>query len=246
MSLVGKRAVVTGASRGLGRAIALELAARGAQVHVGCRRGLREAESVCGEIREAGGNASAFALDLADRDSIRGAFDALLSAGDVDVLVNNAAIARDAPFALASDEDLDAVLDVNLRGTLRCCRAVVRSMMRKKAGVIVNIASTAGIAASPGQAGYSASKGGILALTRTLARELGPSGIRVNAVVPGLFDAGIAKGLPHATAREYATRIPLGRFGRAEEAARVVAFLASDDASYIVGQAIVVDGGLTA
>jgi 3-oxoacyl-[acyl-carrier protein] reductase len=166
------------------------------------------------------------------------------SSGGLDVLVNNAGVARDEPFALMSQNTWDEVLKTNLDGVFHCCRAAVRPMLAKKRGAIVNMASVAGQHAAPMQANYSASKGGVLALTATLGAELAPKGIRVNAVVPGFLDAGMAQRLDHGLAEKIKARVPIGRFGRAEEVAKAVLFLASDEASYVVGQALVVDGGL--
>ena len=244
MSLDARVAVVTGASRGLGRAIAVELARRGAIVWA-CYR-TREAE-VHEAAREAGVALTAHALDVRDEASVRALFDAVRSThGACDILVNNAGIARDELFAMSSREAWDEVLAVNVAGAASCARAAARLMIARKRGAIVNVASIAGQRSSVGQASYAASKGALLALTRTLAAELGPKGLRVNAVVPGLIDAGM---LARVDARAVASKrehIPLGRLGRAEEVAKVVAFLASDDASYVSGQALAIDGGLTA
>ena len=184
------------------------------------------------DVREQSSVAEAFARLQRERQSL-------------DVLVNNAGLARDAHFPLMSPDDWQEVVDTNLSGTFHCMSAAVRLMLPRKAGTIVNVASAAGIRAAPGQANYSAAKGGVLALTRSLAAELAPHGLRVNAVVPGLLGAGMALRLDHRIVAEQKARIPLGRVGSAEEVARVVLFLASDDASYVVGQCLSVDGGLT-
>jgi 3-oxoacyl-[acyl-carrier protein] reductase len=165
--------------------------------------------------------------------------------GRVDVWVNCAAVVRDNLFPLMAAEEWDEPIDVNLNGVYRCCRAVARHMIACRSGAIINVASVAGIHASPGQAGYSASKGGLLAFNRTLAAELGPHGVRVNAVVPGLLTTGMAARLDRSVLEEKRRRIPLGRFGSGEEVAEAVLFLASSAASYVIGQALVVDGGLT-
>lgn len=243
----GQTVVVTGASRGLGRAIALAFAARGAHVVIGYRARQDEATRVQELAVEAGGTATLWACDMQDPAGIEAGMDRILAdRGGIDVLVNNAAVVQDAPFALMTHENWDDVVRVNLGGVFACCRSVARSMMAKRTGVIVNVASVAGIHASPGQTNYAASKGGIIAFTKTLAAELARHGIRVNAVVPGLLSTGMVTRLDHRIAREKKQLIPLGRFGTAEEVADVVIFLASPAAAYIIGQSIVVDGGLTA
>jgi 3-oxoacyl-[acyl-carrier protein] reductase len=239
--------VVTGASRGLGRAITLAFAAQGAHVVIGYRSRHEEAQRVQELAVEAGGAATLLPFDIQDHASVEVAMDRVIAErGAIDVLVNNAAVVQDVPFALMTHENWDDVVRVNLGGVFSCCRAVARSMMGKRKGVIINVASVAGIHASPGQANYAATKGGILAFTRTLAVELARHGIRVNAVVPGLLSTGMATRLDHRIAAQKKQMIPLGRFGTAEEMADVVLFLASPAAAYIIGQAIVVDGGLTA
>jgi 3-oxoacyl-[acyl-carrier protein] reductase len=243
----GQTIVVTGASRGLGRAIALAFAAQGAHVVIGYRARQDEATRVQELAVEAGGTATLWACDMQDPAAIEAGMDRILAErGGIDVLVNNAAVVQDAPFALMTHENWDDVVRVNLGGVFACCRSVARSMMAKRKGAIVNVASVAGIHASPGQTNYAASKGGIIAFTKTLAAELARQGIRVNAVVPGLLSTGMVTRLDHRIAREKKQLIPLGRFGTAEEVADVVLFLASPAAAYIIGQAIVVDGGLTA
>lgn len=243
----GQTVVVTGASRGLGRAIALAFAAQGAHVVIGYRTRQDEAARVQELAIEAGGTATLWACDMQDPAAIEAGMDRILAdRGSIDVLVNNAAVVQDAPFALMTHENWDDVMRVNLGGVFACCRSVARSMMAKRNGAIVNVASVAGIHASPGQANYAASKGGIIAFTKTLAAELARHGIRVNSVVPGLLSTGMVTRLDHRIAQQKKQLIPLGRFGKAEEVADVVLFLASPAAAYIIGQSIVVDGGLTA
>jgi len=238
--------LVTGASRGLGRAIAKAFAAEGAFVGVGYHRRDRDAEQTLAEIQALGGSAALVKADVGDLSAVERAIAPLHTEhGSIDVLVNNAAIVDDKPFALMTAESWSTVLQTNLGGVFNCCRAVVRSMMTQGGGAIVNIGSVAGLAASPGQVNYAASKGGIVALSRTLAAELAPKGIRVNAVVPGLLTEGMAQRLDRRLAEDKRQRIPLARFGDPEEIARAVLFLASEEASYIVGQVLVVDGGLT-
>ena len=197
-------------------------------------------------MREAGGDGNLLAADARDRAAVVAAVDRVtLERGGLDVLVNNAGLAGDEPFAMMAQESWDDVIAVNLDGVFHFCRAAVRPMLARKRGAIINVASVAGLRASVGQANYAASKGGVLALTRTLGAELAPRGIRVNAVVPGLIAAGMAARLDRRVAERARAAIPLGRFGAAEEVAKVVVFLASDDAAYVVGQALVVDGGLS-
>ena len=242
----GSTVLVTGASRGLGRCIAKAFAAEGAFVGLGYHRFGQQAEQTLSEIQETGGSAVLVKADVSDSGTIDRAIRAFLAQrGGIDVLVNNAAIVDDKPFALMSADSWSAVLQTNLGGVFNCSRAVVRSMMAKGKGAIVNIGSVAGLIASPGQTNYAASKGGIAALTRTLAAELAPKGIRVNTVVPGFLTEGMAQRMDRQLAEERRSHIPLARFGNPEEIAHAVLFLASDDASYITGQQLVVDGGLS-
>ncbi|KPK12219.1 MAG: hypothetical protein AMJ62_16010 [Myxococcales bacterium SG8_38] len=234
--------LVTGASRGLGRDIALRFASEGASVLVGYRNRREEAESCAASCRSLGAEATPIALDLADVASLRATVTKL---PDLDVLVNNAAINRDQFFLLQPDAVDAEVIETNLIGTLVCIRAALPSMIRAGGGAVINIASVAGLHASPGQASYAASKGGIIALTRTLARELAGRGVRINAVAPGIFDAGMAQRMDHRAREALVRSLPMGRIGRSVELASVVAFLASDEASYITGQTLSVDGGLT-
>jgi 3-oxoacyl-[acyl-carrier protein] reductase len=215
-------------------------------VWVGHARNTRAAEATVETIRAAGGSASPLVFDVTDSAAVEAAIAAAVAErGGIDVLVHAAGIARDALFALSEPDDWDEPIRVNLGGALRTTRAVVRSMLSAGTGAIVLVGSVAGGRASPGQAGYAASKGGLEALGKTLAAELAPRGIRVNVLVPGLFAAGMAQRLDRRIIQDRVARIPVGRLGRADELASVAVFLASDAASYIVGQAIVVDGGLT-
>ena len=242
----GSTVLVTGASRGLGRTIAKTFAAEGAFVGIGYHRFDQRAEQTLSEIQDTGGSATLVKADVSDPEAVGSAIRTFLTEHDgIDVLVNNAAIVDDKPFALMSADNWSSVLQTNLGGVFNCSRAVVRSMMAKSKGAIVNIGSVAGLIASPGQANYAASKGGITALTRTLAAELAPKGIRVNTVVPGLLTEGISQRMDKHLAEVRRGQIPLARFGNPEEIAHAVLFLASDDASYITGQQLVVDGGLS-
>lgn len=237
-----RKVLVTGASRGLGREIAMRFASEGASVLLGYRKRRDEAEDCASRCAALGVEAATVALDLSDVAAVR---TAVMGLPDLDVLVNNGAITRDQFFLLQPDVDDAEVIETNLIGTLSCIRAALPGMIRAGGGVVINIASVAGLHASPGQASYAASKGGIIALTRTLARELAGRGIRINAVAPGIFDAGMAQRMDHRARQALMESLPMGRVGRAEELASVVTFLASDEASYITGQTLVVDGGLT-
>lgn len=237
--------IVTGASRGLGRAIAVAFGAEGARVGVTYRTREADAQETVELVREAGGQAVPLRMDVRDGTSVQETLRTFAPEGAVDVLVNNAAVVRDSPFVTLSAEEWSAVLDTNLSGTYRCCRAVAPGMMARRRGAIVNVGSVAALRASPAQANYSAAKAGVLGLTRTLAAELAPYEVRVNAVVPGLLRTGMGARLDHRVAERRRQDIPLGRFGEGAEVARSVLFLASDEGSYVVGQCLTVDGGLS-
>ncbi len=235
-SLEGKLALVTGGSRGIGRAISLELARAGAQVVVGYRSGRDEAESVAGEV---GGRA--VQADVADP----GAAGRLVEeAGDLDILVNNAGITRDGLIARMSDEDWRAVIDTNLGGVFATCRAAARGMMRKRSGSIVNLTSVVGVHGNPGQTNYAASKAGIIGFTKSLARELASRGVRANAIAPGYIETDLTNVLPEGVRDAILRSTPLARLGQPEDVAGAVRFLCSDEASFITGEVLLVDGGL--
>ncbi len=238
--------MVTGGSRGIGRAIVEALAREGAWVAVGCRRRESDAEATLAAVKAAGGDGAVRAFDVRDAAAVDRAVDGMLvTRGRINVLVNCAGVARDAPFATCSLEEWDEVLRTNLDGTMLVTRSLVRSMMSAGGGSVINVASIAGLRASPGQASYAASKGALLALTTTLAAELGPRGIRVNALVPGLIATGMVTRTDPRVLASKVERIPLGRMGEAREVAMAAVFLASDESSYVTGAALVIDGGLS-
>ena len=235
-SLEGKRALVTGASRGIGLAIAQELARAGAEVVVGYRSGGDEAERLAGEI---GGRA--VQADVSDADEARRLVE---EAGDLDVLVNNAGITRDGLLARMPDADWREVIDTNLGGVFHTCRAAARGMMRRRAGAIVNVSSIVGLHGNPGQTNYSAAKAGIIGFTKALARELGSRGVRANVVAPGYVTTRLTDVLPDDLKQAMLANTPLGRLGSPEDVAGAVRFLVSDEASFITGEVVLVDGGL--
>ncbi|HEY3962228.1 MAG TPA: 3-oxoacyl-[acyl-carrier-protein] reductase [Gaiellaceae bacterium] len=235
-SLEGKLALVTGASKGIGRAIATELATAGAIVVVGYRTGQDEAEALAKEI---GGRAI-----QADVSSPEDARRLVNEAGDIDVLVNNAGLTRDGLLARMSDDDWRMVIDTNLSSVFYTCRAVTRPMMKKRGGSIVNISSVVGVHGNWGQTNYAASKAGIIGFTKSLARELGSRGIRANVVAPGYVKTQLTEVLPEEASKAMIANTPLGRVAEPQEIAGAVRFLASDDASFITGEVLLVDGGL--
>jgi len=246
ITLRDRTALVTGASRGIGRSIARTLADAGATVFVGYLARRSKADETVSMIEASGGAAHPLQLDVSQRESVRDAVARVSElCGPVDVLVNNAAITRDGWFALMGEKDWSDVLAVNLDGIYHCSRAVLAPMLRRERGTIVNIGSVVGLNASPGQANYAASKAALVGLTRTMAAELGPRGIRVNAVLPGLMDTGMAKRVDASKLEGRLSTIPLGRSGRGGEVGAAVLFLASEMATYITGHCLVVDGGLS-
>jgi 3-oxoacyl-[acyl-carrier protein] reductase len=235
-SLEGRTALVTGGSRGIGRAIAAELAVAGALVVVGYRSGAEEAEGVASEI---GGKA--IQADVSDPDEAKRLVD---EAGDVDVLVNNAGVTRDGLLVRMPDEDWRAVLDTNLGGTFNTCRAASRGMMKRRSGAIVNVSSVVGVHGNPGQTNYAASKAGIIGFTKALARELGSRGVRANVVAPGYISTRLTNELPEELRQTMLANTPLGRFGEPQDIAGAVRFLCSDAAAFVTGEVLLVDGGL--
>jgi 3-oxoacyl-[acyl-carrier protein] reductase len=235
-SLEGRTALVTGASRGIGRAIAQELARAGASVVVGYRTGKDEAEALAAEL---GGRA--VQADVSSPEDAKRLVD---EAGDVDVLVNNAGLTRDGVLARMSDEDWRTVLDTNLSSVFYTCRAVTRPMMKKRSGAIVNVSSIVGVHGNWGQTNYAASKAGIIGFTKALARELGSRGVRANVVAPGYIKTRLTEVLPEEATQAMLASTPLGRFGDPRDVAGAVRYLCSDDASFITGEVLLVDGGL--
>src|SRR5664279_1248578 len=238
-------AVVTGGSRGIGRGIALELAKRGATVIVNYQRNADAANEVVGLITAAGGKAQAVQADVSlEEDANRLIKTAIDAYGKIDILINNAGTTRDNVIMLMSANDFDTVIQTNLRSTWLCSKAAVRAMMRKRYGRIVNVTSISGIMGNAGQTNYSASKAGIIGLTKALAREVASRNITVNAVAPGFVATDLTASLPEDIAKRINENIPLGRWATVEDVALATAFLASDEASYITGHILNVDGGL--
>jgi 3-oxoacyl-[acyl-carrier protein] reductase len=235
-SLEGRTALVTGGSRGIGRAIAAELAKAGATVVIAYRSGAEEADAAVGEI-----GCRAIQADVSDSNEAKRLVE---EAGDVDVLVNNAGITRDGLLVRMSDDDWRTVLDTNLGGTFNTCRAVTRGMMKRRSGSIVNVSSIVGVRGNPGQTNYSASKAGIIGFTKALARELGSRGVRANVVAPGYISTRLTTELPEELQSAMLANTPLGRFGDPEDVAGAVRFLASDAASFVTGEVLLIDGGL--
>lgn len=243
--LTGKVAVVTGASRGIGRAVAKKLASLGAQVILNCHGSLERAVEVKKEIDEAGGRAEVYPCDVSDFSSCETFFQTVVKDyGTVDILVNNAGITRDGLIMKMTEEDYDAVLDTNLKGTFHCIRFVARQMIKQRSGRIVNISSVSGLLGNVGQANYAASKAGVIGLTKSVARELASRGITVNAVAPGFIHTDMTERLSEKVKEGANAQIPLGRFGEPEDVAQAVAFLVSEEAGYITGQVLNVDGGM--
>ena len=243
MSLNGKTALVTGASRGIGRAIALRLAEDGANVAVIYAGSADKAEAVVNEITALGVNAKAYRCNVADSAAVNETVKAVTNdLGKIDILVNNAGITRDGLMLRMKDEDFDEVLDTNLKGAFNMIRACYSGFIRKKSGRIINISSVSGIMGNAGQANYSASKAGVIGLTKSVARELASRSITCNAVAPGFIQTDMTENL--GDNNPLLNSIPLGRMGKPEDIAAAVAFLASDSAAYITGEVLKVDGGL--
>lgn len=241
-----KVALVTGASRGIGRAIVIKLAESGYDVAVNYNSNEAEAEKVADKIRSYGRRAMIVKANAGDRGDVNAMFRSVVKElGHIDVLVNNAGVVDDAFLLMLSPDSLDRSLNINVKGYFYCAQAATLKMFKAKKGVIINISSVSSMMALPGQSVYAATKGAINSMTATLARELAPYGIRVNAIAPGFIATDMVANLPEDKIQEYLTQIPLGRLGKVEEVAELAAFLASDEASYITGQTLVIDGGLS-
>ncbi|MBP3239711.1 MAG: 3-oxoacyl-[acyl-carrier-protein] reductase [Oribacterium sp.] len=246
-SLKGKTAIVTGASRGIGRAIAIELAARGCNVVVDYAGNQNAAEETVKLCQEAGAQAVSVCADVSDENAVNELVaKAQENFGSIDILVNNAGITRDNLMLRMSAEDFDEVISKNLRGAFLMTKYVGKIMLKQRAGRIVNISSIVGIHGNAGQANYSASKAGIIGLTKTTALEYASRGITANVIAPGFIDTDMTSSLPDKVKESMLSRIPAGKFGQAEDIAKAVAFLASDDARYITGQVLGIDGGMGA
>lgn len=245
MELRDKIALVTGASRGIGRAVAFELASRGAFVIINYAQNESAAREVLSEIENSGGKGLVCQFNVSDflkvQDEINRIGEEL---GGLHILVNNAGITKDGLLLRMREEDWDSVFSVNLKGIFNCTRAAAKIMIKQRFGRIINVTSVTGEAGNAGQANYSAAKAGIIGFTKSAAKELGSRGITVNAVSPGFIETDMTRGLSQSVREKYIEGIPLGRFGFPEEVAKVVAFLASDDASYITGEVVRVNGGL--
>jgi 3-oxoacyl-[acyl-carrier protein] reductase len=243
LDLSGKVAIVTGASRGIGRAVGIKLAARGAQVVAAARA--NHADDTVATIQSAGGRAVAVSVDVTDRTSVDAMMSGVLEQfGRIDILVNNAGITRDQLLLRMKYEDWDQVIATNLTAAFGCAQAAIRPMIKQRRGRIISISSVVGQTGNPGQANYAASKAGLIGFSKALAREVASRSITVNVVAPGLIDTDMTRALTDRAQGDWAAQIPLGRLGAADEVAAAVCFLASDEASYITGQVLAVNGGM--
>ena len=243
--LKGKSALVTGASRGIGRAIAIEQARQGVNVAVNFAGNAQKAEEVVAEIKPLGSQAFAIKADVANSDEVAAMVKETVDAfGSLDILINNAGITRDGLIMRMKEDDWDAVINTNLKGVFNCSKAVTRQMMKQRYGRIINISSVVGVLGNAGQANYVAAKAGVIGLTKTLARELANRNINVNAVAPGFIETDMTDELSEEIKQELLKQIPLAKLGKAEDIASVVRFLVSEDAKYMTGQTLHVDGGM--
>lgn len=244
--LSGKVAIVTGASRGIGREIALTLSKYGATVVINYNGSKEKAEEVLTEISNSGGRGAVYQADVASLDAVKGMFDFTIKEfGCIDILVNNAGITKDNLILKMSEDDFKQVIDTNLTGTFNCLKLASRIMLKQQRGAIINLSSVSGISGNPGQVNYSAAKAGVIGMTKSLAKELGSRGIRVNAVAPGYINSDMTASLKEEYKEKIRENVPLKRLGECIDIAETVAFLASDKASYITGQTISIDGGLS-
>ena len=245
MNFTGKTAVVTGGSRGLGRAVCLELAAGGANVvlcYAGNENAANETAAACEAL---GAKVLAVRCDVADSAQVQALMDEALKVfGRIDILVNNAGITRDGLLMMMKETDFDDVINTNLKGAFLCMKAVARTMMKQRYGRIVNLSSVVGLRGNAGQVNYAASKAGVIGMTKSLAKELASRGVTVNAVAPGFMETDMTAAMPEAAKTATLAAIPMGRMGAAEDVAKAVAFLASEEAGYITGQVVAVDGGM--
>jgi 3-oxoacyl-[acyl-carrier protein] reductase len=245
MNVNGKVALVTGASRGIGREIALELAREGANVVVNYSGSEAKANEVVDEIKSMGREAVAIKCNVADSDSVQSMVKETISHfGTLDILVNNAGITKDNLLMRMKETEWDDVININLKGVFLCTKAVTRQMMKQRSGRIINISSIVGVSGNPGQANYVAAKSGVIGLTKTAARELAPRGITVNAIAPGFISTDMTDQLPEDVRNEMLKQIPLNRFGDPKDIAKVVSFMASESSSYMTGQTLHIDGGM--
>ncbi|KPL61163.1 3-oxoacyl-[acyl-carrier-protein] reductase [Rossellomorea vietnamensis] len=245
MNLEGKVALVTGASRGIGREIALELAREGCNVAVNFAGSEQKANEVVDEIKSLGREAIAVQCNVSDADAVQAMVkETITEFGSIDILVNNAGITKDNLLMRMKETEWDDVININLKGVFLCTKAVTRQMMKQRSGRIINISSIVGVSGNPGQANYVAAKSGVIGLTKTTARELAPRGITVNAIAPGFISTDMTEKLPEDVRNEMLKQIPLSRFGAPGDIAKVVTFVASDSASYMTGQTLHIDGGM--
>jgi 3-oxoacyl-[acyl-carrier protein] reductase len=245
MDLEGKIAVVTGGSRGIGRAICIRLASMGTLVYINYVSRSTAAEETAALIRQSGGRAEIIGFDVAESAAVQNAFKKVISeAGSVDILINNAGITRDGLMARMKEDDWDAVINTNLKGAFLCAKAASREMMKKRWGRIVNISSVSGVAGNPGQVNYSAAKAGLIGFTKAMAREYASRNITVNGVAPGYIETEMTAQLTEEAREQIKREIPLGTFGKVEDVAGAVAYLVSDDGRYVTGQTLHVNGGM--